>query len=107
MPNTSGTAAPRSPQTCGPKPTNKQLSTLRRLASQTGTSFANPRTKWDASREITRLIALANGADHRLERDTMRRERRGITVDLAERPREATAIRDDEVIGWGSSARWA
>jgi hypothetical protein len=107
MPNSSSTATRKSPQTSGPKPTNKQLTTLRRLANQTGTSFANPRTKWDASREISRLIALANGTDHRLERDTMRRERRAVTVDLAERPREATAIRDDEVVGWGSSAHWA
>jgi hypothetical protein len=38
----------------------------------------------------------------------MRRERRGdISVDLAERPRDATAIRDDEVAAWGSSAHWA
>jgi hypothetical protein len=54
--------------TSGPKPTSKQLSTLRRLANQTGTSFASPKTKWDASREISRLITLANGTDHRLER---------------------------------------
>jgi hypothetical protein len=107
MPNTSSTATRKSPQTSGPKPTSKQLSTLRRLASQTGTSFASPKTKWDASREIRRLIALASGTDHRLERDTMRRERRGISVDLAERPCDATAIRDDEVTGWGSSAHWA
>jgi hypothetical protein len=107
MPNTSSTATRKSPETSGPKPTNKQLTTLRRLVHQTGTSFASPRTKWGASREITRLIALANSTDHRLERDTMRRERRAVTVDLAERPRDATAIRDDEVSGWGSSARWA
>jgi hypothetical protein len=107
MPNTSSTATRKSPQTSGPKPTNKQLATLRRLANQTGTSFASPRTRWDASREISRLIKLANGTDHRLEHDTMRRERRAITVDLAERPHDATAIRDDEVTGWGSSAHWA
>jgi hypothetical protein len=107
MPNTSSTATSKSPQTSGPKPTDKQLRMLRRLANQTGTTFASPSTKWDASREISRLIALAKGTDHRLERGTRRREQRAISVDLAERPRDATAIRDDEVVGWGSSAHWA
>jgi hypothetical protein len=59
MPNTSSTATRKSPQTSGSKPTNKQLSTLRRLAHQTGTSFASPQTKWDAAREISRLIKLS------------------------------------------------
>jgi hypothetical protein len=107
MPNTSSTATRKSPQTSGPKPTIKQLTTLRRLASQTGTSFASPRTKWDASREITRLIKLAKATDHGLEGATMRRERRAISTDLAERPREAAAIRDDEVTGWGSNCTWS
>ncbi|HMJ37886.1 MAG TPA: hypothetical protein VK501_28515 [Baekduia sp.] len=107
MPKTSSTATRKSPYTSGPKPTNKQLTTLRRLANQTGTSFASPKTRGDASREISRLIKLANGTDHRLERDAMRRERHAISIDLDERPRDATAIRDDEVTGWGSSARWA
>jgi hypothetical protein len=107
MPNTSSTATRRASQTSGPKPTDKQLSTLRRLATQTGTSFATPKTKWEASREISRLIALADSIDHSLQRSTTRRERRAVSADLAERPREATAVRDDEVSGWGSSARWA
>jgi hypothetical protein len=106
MPNASSTATRKSPQTSGPKPTDKQLSALRRLANQTGTTFVSPKTRWDASREISRLITLADSIDHRLERSTTRRERRAISADLAERPRDATAIRDDEVSGWGSSAHW-
>ncbi|MDB5862077.1 MAG: hypothetical protein JWQ76_5766 [Ramlibacter sp.] len=107
MPNTYSAATRKSPPTSGPKPTDKQLSALRRLANQTGTTFASPKTKWDASREISRLIALAKGTDHRLERGTRRRERRADLADLAERPRDATAVRDDEVSGWASSAHWA
>jgi hypothetical protein len=107
MPNTSSTATRRASQTSGPKPTDKQLSTLRRLAAQTGTSFASPTTKWEASREISRLITLAGSIDHRLERGATRREQRAVSADLGERPRDATAVRDDEVSGWGSSARWA
>jgi hypothetical protein len=113
MPNTSSPATPSTPSASGPKttnnpkPTNKQLTLLRRLAVQTGTSFAYPATKCDASREINRLMDLARSSDRNLEFATMRRERRDISTGLTERPRDATAIRDDEVTGWGSSAHWA
>ena len=39
------------------RPTRKQLSYLRRLAEQTGTTFTPPATRADASREIERLKA--------------------------------------------------
>jgi hypothetical protein len=107
MPNTSSTATRKTPQTSGPKPSNAQLSYLRTLANQTATTFASPTTKSEASREIQRLKTLASSTDHYLERDNMRRDRRHISTDLAERPADATAIRDDEVTGWGSSAHWA
>ena len=39
-------------------PTQAQLNALRRLALASGTTFAWPATKWEASREITRLAAI-------------------------------------------------
>jgi hypothetical protein len=78
-------------------PTERQLRYLRTLASRTATTFARPLTRRQASSEIDRLIALSrseatapydNGAD-------------------GEEPTEyATAVRADEVSGFGSSARW-
>jgi hypothetical protein len=41
-----------------PKPTQKQLKYLKALASQTGTTFQTPKSRWDASVEIKRLKAL-------------------------------------------------
>jgi hypothetical protein len=92
--------------TSGIKPTSAQIHLLRSLARQTGTSFTYPATKAAASAEINRLRALASRTDRRLEAGDLRRERRAISADLAERPHDATAIRTDEIDGWGSTARW-
>jgi hypothetical protein len=84
------------------KPTAKQLTYLRRLATQTATTFSYPATSAAASREIQRLKALPrSGAS-----DT-RRERRDVQRVLHERPDDTTAIRAHDVRGYGSSARWA
>ena len=82
------------------KPTPKQLGYLRRLASSRGQTFRNPQTRAEASAEIRRL--KANRPDSRLNRAVERAEVRRDPPG-----RDATAIRDDEIEGYGSSARWA
>ena len=85
-----------------PKPTRRQLKYLRVLANQTGTSFAYPKTINDASAEITRLKALPrSGAGD------AQRERHAVQRDLQTRPDDATAVRERDVTGYGSTARWA
>jgi hypothetical protein len=86
----------------GPKPTSKQLNYLRVLADKTGTSFAYPQTINDASIEIRRLKALPrSGAGD------AQRERHAVQRDLQSRPEDATAVRERDVTGYGSTARWA
>ena len=84
------------------KPTPKQLGYLRRLASSRGQTFRNPQTRAEASAEIKRL--KANRPDSRLYRAVERAEARRDPVAT---PRDAAAVRDDEIEGYGSSARWA
>ena len=84
------------------KPTRKQLAYLKSLAEQTGTTFAYPATSEQASAEIHRLKARPPS-----DRADQTRERRAVQRDLATRPDDATAIRDHDVRGYGSGARWA
>jgi len=85
-------------------PTSRQLASLRQLAGKTGTSFANPKTRAAASREITRLKAIATTgftfAELQAEETT-----RGQYGDppLTYGP----AIRDHEIDGYGSTATWS
>lgn len=79
-----------------PKPTSRQLSYLRALAEQTATTFATPRTRREASREIERLTALRHTTH---TRDIPRESEGG---ELA----YATAPAAGEIEGWGSTARW-
>jgi hypothetical protein len=76
--------------------TGKQLTYLRTLASQTGTTFATPRDRRQASREIERLRSL--------------KRQRGRHVEPASRtgadPVYATAPHASEIEGWEASARW-
>lgn len=83
-----------------PAPTAKQLSYLRRLAEQTGTTFTPPQTRGQASREIKRLKALGDSS-----RDKLRRERTDVSRALAE---DVPASSPDatEIIGYGSNCRW-
>jgi hypothetical protein len=97
---------PHQPTTTHPapqaiKPTRKQLKYLRALADNTGTSFAYPKTINDASTEITRLQALPRSGT-----GDARRERHGVQRDLQTRPDDATAVRERDVTGYGSTARW-
>ena len=83
------------------KPTPKQLGYLRRLAASRGQTFRYPQTRAEASAEIKRL--KANRPETRLERAVERAEARRDT----NAHHDAAAIRDDEIEGYGSSARWA
>jgi len=77
--------------------TPKQLSYLRHLALQTGTTFVPPRTRQQASCEIDRLRILKGKG-----RVPFRREP-SIVDDPAV---YATAADSSEITGFGSSARW-
>ena len=83
------------------KPTHKQLSYLRRLAEQTGTTFTPPGTRAEASREIDRL--KTRPTTPAVER---RRERRAVQDAMASRG-PASSVRREETTGYGSTARWA
>jgi len=87
-----------SPHTSAPSDaTTKQLSYLRQLALQTGTTFSLPRTRRQASCEIQRLKGLKASGGTYLE--APRRD-----LDPAEEP-YATEQKPGEVTGYGSSAR--
>jgi len=85
----------------GPAPTAKQLRLLRRLAIERGQTFAIPSTRGQASVEIARL--KASGRSSRTEGAV---ERRQLSRDI-ESAGDAAAVRDLEIDGYGSSARWA
>ena len=81
-------------------PTKRQLSYLRRLASDRGQSFTYPHTAAEASREIERLLA------GKPDSYTVRRiEREQISREMATRG-DAASVREFETTGYGSSARW-
>ena len=82
------------------RPTVKQLRYLRTLAEQTGTTFTPPRTRRQASDAIDAL--RRRRSEPRRDR---RRERHQISDDLA-RPTSASAVRADEISGYGSHAHW-
>ena len=84
------------------KPTPKQLAYPKALADKTGTTFAYPATKTEASAEIRRLQSRPASLRGDRARDT-----RAVQRDLADRPGDQTAVRARDVRGYGSSARWA
>lgn len=81
-------------------PSDKQLRYLRNLASQRGETFTHPATAAAASAEIERLKARRRGSyvERRIEREQ-------VSQDMAERG-DASSVRDSEIVGYGSSARW-
>jgi len=81
-------------------PTAKQLRYLRGLAEARGESFAYPGSVAEASAEIERL--KARRPESRVERKL---DRLATSRAMAERG-DATAIRDEEIVGYGSSAHW-
>jgi len=82
------------------KPSPKQLAYLRTLAERCGESFTLPTTSREASKEIERL--KGRRATSRSDR---RRERRQVDRDMSERA-SASAVREGEITGYGSSACW-
>ena len=83
------------------KPTTRPLRYLRRLAELTGTTFTAPATRRQASQEIERLKLR-----HRSSRLERREDNRSVSQGLA-REQPASSVRDDEISGFGSQARWA
>ena len=81
-------------------PTPKQLAYLKALAQRTATSFAYPRSRGEASREIERLRQLPVLTS---ERDGD--EGRVCDGDLDDYA-YATAPAANEIAGHGSSATW-
>jgi hypothetical protein len=85
----------------------EQLSYLKDLAEQTGTTFTFPRTGRQASCEIGRLIGLKSTRGRDLEAsplDLDTGEASTRELDPAERP-YATEQKPGEIVGYGSSAR--
>jgi hypothetical protein len=80
--------------------TTKQLRYLRALAMARGESFVYPDTAAKASAEIERLSARRPGSyvERRIESEQ-------ISNEMAARG-GAAAVRDSEITGYGSSARW-
>ncbi len=78
-------------QTTTKPATPKQLRYLRALAQKTGTTFTQPRSSRDASREINRMRALATDRDPREQTPA---------------PAYATAPDASEITGYGVHARW-
>lgn len=83
------------------KPRSEQLRELRREADARGMTFAWPRTSAEADAELARLRGEEESsfAEKAIER-------RGVGRDMAERGGEAR-VRDEEIVGYGSSAHWA
>jgi hypothetical protein len=83
------------------KPTRRQLRYLRQLAEQTGTTFAQPATRQEASDQIDLLKKRSRSA--RFERQG---DRRAVSRGLADQ-QPASSVRADEISGYGGNARWA
>lgn len=77
-------------------PTARQLRYLRVLAANTGTTFAYPVTRGEASRQIGRLLGLKDEPPPRQQPGDLE----------AEQLSYATAVHASEVSGFGSSATW-
>jgi len=88
-----------SPRTKTPGASAKQISYLKDLASQTGTTFTFPRSGYQAGREIERLKALKAKSGRYLEAPR-------LELDPVEQP-YATEQKSGEVVGYGASARRA
>lgn len=83
------------------RPTAKQLAYLKKLAVARGVTFVYPPTRAAASREIGRLLAYP------LEHRELRvHEAREIAREVAERPNDASAVREHEITGYGAHATW-
>jgi len=83
------------------KPTSRQLTYLRSLASRAGQTFNYPQTSRQANAEINRLKHARPNT--RTERYV---ERKLIADQIQAGPSDAARVREDEISGHGSSATW-
>lgn len=83
-------------------PKKRQLSYLEDLAEAAGETFTYPETRAKASAEITRLLARK-----RLSPAERRREAFEARSRAGERHGDAAGVRDDEIVGYGSTATWS
>lgn len=82
------------------KPSPRQLDVLRDMAAERGVTYAVPRTAAQARAEFERLRSIPRSA-----RAEARRELDAIRAALASGG-DASAVRSEEIGGYGSSARW-
>jgi hypothetical protein len=85
-------------------PTHKQMQFLRDLAQKTGTTFTTPKTKAQASQEIKRMLRIDASPTARADR---RHETKSVLAAIRSEIGGATAVRDHETTGHGSTAAWA
>jgi hypothetical protein len=83
------------------EPTARQLRCLRALTEITGTTFATPKTKREAS-----VMIAAMYRRRRILRSEIRNECREISDAMRTGRTDATRIRPCELRGYGSSASW-
>src|SRR5450755_2080292 len=89
-------------QRAAKQPTRRQLAYLKVLADRAGQTFTYPTAREEASLQINRLKRTEPST--RTER---RAERKLIADAIASGPHDSTRVRDDELVGYGSSATWA
>jgi hypothetical protein len=94
-------SSPNSNPGRGKPPTPRQLSYLRALAQQTGTTFTPPQTNKEASRMIETMRRRK-----RTPRSDLGRERRAVAYDMATRIGGSARVRPQEIHGYGPSASW-
>jgi hypothetical protein len=83
------------------QPSQKQLSYLRDLAYSRGQTFTLPHSRAEASAEIERLrgIRPQNGGERRSDAYAYGRVSKKVL-------QYAPAVREEEIEGYGSTARW-
>ena len=83
-----------------PKPSPRQLAVLREMAAERGVTYSVPATAAEARAEFKRLRAIP-----RSPRAEARRELAAIREAMANGG-GASAVREEEIGGYGSTARW-
>ena len=83
------------------KPTARQMRYLRALTEMTGTTFATPKTKREASLMIATMVRR-----RRSPRSEVRSERQEISNAIRTGHADASRTRSCELRGYGSDAPW-
>ena len=83
------------------QPTRRQLAYLRDLALRTGQTFTPPTSREQASREIARLRQLSSESSEQLYH-----ERHTLAGELHAGEGAHAAVQQQEIRGYGSTARW-